>query len=80
MIKRRLLLIPAWLVAQYVYNLFSGMSAGLALAAMTSIAELWYSAIVIAVIVLYANNYKLEYGNKKAETPKPTGKPAEPKP
>jgi hypothetical protein len=71
--KRRLWLIPAWLVAKYLWNMVSGMSAGQALDAMTSINNLWISAVVITVIVLYAMNYQVTY--EKAAKPK---KPAAP--
>jgi hypothetical protein len=78
--KQRLWLIPVWFVAQYGRNLFSGMSTGQALGAMTSIGELWISALVIAVIVLYANNYQVVFGDRDAKKPESIEKPAAPKP
>lgn len=69
--KHRLLLIPAWLLAQFVWNLFSGLPAGQALDTMTSIESLWASAVVITVIVLYARNYQVVFGKdpQKPATP-----------
>ncbi len=69
--RRRLLLIPVWLVAQYVWNLFSGMSASQALAMMTSIESLWISVVVITVIVLYARNYQVVFGKESEQKRKP---------
>lgn len=71
LIKRRLWLIPAWLVAQYIWNLFSGMSGVAAFETMTSIESLWISAVVITFIVLYANNYQLAFGKEAKQTKKP---------
>jgi hypothetical protein len=71
--KRRLLLIPIWLLAQYLWNLFSGMSIGTALDMMTSLNELWVSAAAVTVIVLYAKNYRLVFegkGSKGKAVPK----------
>jgi hypothetical protein len=72
--RRRLFLIPAWLAAQYVWNLFSGETAGQALAMMTAIVELWPTAIVITVIVLYAKGYEIGYGNDTAKKTGPESK------
>jgi hypothetical protein len=77
---RRLLLIPVWFLAQYVYNLFSGLSMGRSLAMMTSIESLWYSAVVVTVIVLYARNYQVVFGDGTAGKPEPTEKTSAPKP
>ena len=79
-LNRRFLLIPVWLVAQYLWNLFSGMSAGQALDMMTSINSLWISAVVITVVVLYARNYQVVFGNKDPEKPEPAEKSITPKP
>jgi len=66
--RRRLLLIPAWLIFQYVKNLFSGTSAVGAFEAMTSLESLFFSLVVVVVVVLYANGYQVTYGS--AETQK----------
>jgi hypothetical protein len=68
-LKRRLLLIPAWLVAQFVWNMFSGASATDALSNMTSISSLWISAVVIIAIVLYAKNYQVVYESNAIKKP-----------
>jgi len=68
--RRRLLLIPAWLVFQYVKNLFSGMSGVRAFEAMTSIGSLYVSVIVVVVVVLYANGYEVGFGNNAEQKPK----------
>ncbi len=67
--NRRFILIPAWFLAQYIHNLILGMSVGQALDMMTSIESLWYSVIVVTVIVLYARNYKVVFG-KEPEQPR----------
>ena len=68
--RRRLLLIPAWLIFQYVKNLFSGMSGGGAFEAMTSLESLFFSLVVVAVVVLYANGYQVAFGDNAAQKPK----------
>jgi hypothetical protein len=72
--KRRLLLIPAWLVAQFIWNLFSGASAFDALLDTTSIESLFTSAVVITGIVLYARGYEIGFGNDAAKKPGAKGK------
>jgi len=74
--NRRLLLIPAWFLAQYIWNLFSGMSAVQALSMMTTINSLWISAVVITAIVLYANDYQVVFG--KDSDGKPSNSPTKP--
>jgi H+/Cl- antiporter ClcA len=69
--NRRLLLIPVWFLAQYIYNLFSGMSLGQALGMMTSIESLWLSFVVVVVVILYANGYGVAFGTSPAKKPKP---------
>lgn len=65
----RLWLIPLWLLAQCIWIRIDNAPSWLdAIALMTSIEHLWYSAVVIVVIVLYANNYQVVYG--KPETKK----------
>jgi hypothetical protein len=59
--RRRLLLIPIWLSAQYVWNLVHGASLVSALEAMTSISSLWVSAVVVTVTILYARNYEVVF-------------------
>jgi len=62
MIKTRLWLIPLWLLAQCIWIRIDAAQSWLdAISLMTSIEHLWYSGIVIVVIVLYANKYGLEY-------------------
>lgn len=68
--NRRYLLIPVWFLAQYVHNLFLGMSAGQALDMMTSIEDLWFSLVVVVVVVLYANGYGVEFGKGPDQKPK----------
>ena len=77
--KRRLLLIPAWFVAQYLWNMFSGMSFGQSLDMMTSINSLWISAVVITAIVLYAKNYQVVYESNATKKPSHTQKAIVPK-
>lgn len=72
--RRRLLLIPAWFLAQYIWNLFSGMSFSQALGMMTSIQDLWYSAVVVTIIVIYAKNYQVAFG-KGTEDSQKRGEP-----
>lgn len=60
--NHRLWLIPIWFVAEYIWNLLSGMSAGQALDMMTTLNSLWISAVVITVVVLYAKNYQVVFG------------------
>jgi hypothetical protein len=67
-LRQRLLLIPVWLIFQYSKNLFSGMSPVGAFEAMTSLESLFFSLVVVAVVVLYANGYQVTYGS--AETQK----------
>ena len=69
--RRRLLLIPAWLVFQYFKNLFSGMSGVGAIEAMTSIESLFFSDVVVAVVVLYANGYEVAFGSNAKQESKP---------
>lgn len=69
--NRRLLLIPIWFLAQYIHNLFSGIPFGQALAMMTSIESLWYSVVVVTVIVLYARNYQVVFGKVAKQPQKP---------
>jgi hypothetical protein len=78
-LKRRLLLIPVWFLAQYLWNMFSGMSFGEALDMMTSINSLWISAVVITAIVLYAKNYQVVYESNATKKPSPTQKAIVPK-
>jgi hypothetical protein len=68
-LRCRLLLIPAFLVFQYVRNLFSGMSAVGSLEGMTSLGSLFFSFVVVVVVVLYANGYEVAFGSA-AEKPK----------
>jgi len=77
--KRRLILIPVWFLAQYLWNVFSGMSFGEALGTMTSINSLWISAVVITVIVLYAKNYQVVYESNATPKPSRTQKVVVPK-
>jgi hypothetical protein len=67
---RRLLLIPVWLLAQYVHNLLSGMSMGQALAMMTSLESLLFSLVVVVVVVLYANGYQVAFGGAATQEQK----------
>jgi len=59
--NRRLLLIPAWFVAQYVWDLFPSWDFVGALEAMTSPISLMTSLLVIVVIVLWANKYQVVF-------------------
>lgn len=67
MVKTRLWLIPLWLVAQCVWIRTDVDSWLDALALMTSIEHLWPTAIVVTVVVLYANKYQLVYGKDAAK-------------
>ncbi|MFZ0395435.1 MAG: hypothetical protein WBX09_13840 [Terracidiphilus sp.] len=80
MFNRRLFLIPVWFLAQWVHNLFLGMSLGQALDMMTSIESLWISAVVVTVIILYAGGYQVVYESSAAKKPEPAEKPTAPKP
>jgi hypothetical protein len=62
MVKTRLWLIPLWLVAQGIWIRVEVGSWLDTLTLMTSAEHLWITFVVIAVIVLYASKYRVEYG------------------
>jgi len=74
MFNRRLFLIPAWLVAQFAWNLFSGSSLRSAFEEMTSLNSIWASLVVIVAIVLYARGYQVAFGKDDAKTTAQTPK------
>ena len=78
-LKRRLLLIPFWFLAQYLWNVSSGVSFGEALDMMTSINSLWISAVVITAIVLYAKNYQVVFESNATKKPSHVQKSIAPK-
>jgi hypothetical protein len=55
MFNRRLLLIPVWLVAQYLWNVIGQHSLTRGFEVMTSLDSIWVSFIVTAAIVYYAS-------------------------
>ncbi len=67
----RLLLIPAWFVAQLVWKSFQQGSFLGGMEAMTSLESLWFSLVVVVVVVLYANNYQLVFGKDTKQQQKP---------
>lgn len=71
MFNRRLFLIPIWLVAQYIWNLYQQGSFAQAFAAMTSLDSLWVSFIVTIAIIYYAT--------KASGKPDESRKPSAPK-
>lgn len=68
-LRRRLLLIPVWFAAQYAWNLLHQGSPVGAFEEMTTLESLWTSLVVVAVVVLYANNYQVVFRNKVQENP-----------
>lgn len=69
--KRRLLLIPAWLLAQFFQSFHQQGSSVGAFEKMTSLNDLWLSFVVIVVVVLYANRYEVVFEHQAGEKPKP---------